>query len=319
MARTGLVLGAGGAAGHAYHAGVLAALEEETGWQPDSADVIVGTSAGSIVAALVRAGCSARDLASASLRRPLSPAGQALFDRIGRRADLPFPGIEHADVGRGPAAPNLLLRPWGLRPGTLGAALLPPGRVPADAVAMGVRNVYGTAWPSRPTWICAVRLDDGKLVVFGRPGAPPASMAEAVAASCAIPAFFTPVVIGGSRHVDGGVHSVTNADQVAGLSLDLVLVSCPMGSAREPVAYSVDLPIRAAIRRRLEREEAVVRRSGAEVVSFLPTPADRSAMGANPMDVRRVPAVTGQAYESTLALLREPRIRRRLAALEELT
>jgi hypothetical protein len=112
---------------------------------------------------------------------------------------------------------------------------------------------------------------------------------------------------------------VTNADQVAELSLDLVLVSCPMGSAREPVAYSIDLPIRAAIRRRLEREEVVVRRSGAEVVSFLPTPADRTAMGGNPMDVRRVPAVTGQAYESTLALLGEPRIRRRLAALEELT
>ena len=309
------MLGAGGAAGHAYHAGVLAALEEETGWQPDSADVIVGTSAGSIVAALVRAGCSARDLASASLRRPLSPAGRALFERIGRRAELPFPSVEHADVRRGPAALNLLLRPWGLRPGALGAALLPPGRVPAEAIAAGVRNVYGTAWPSRPTWICAVRLDDGGLVVFGRAGAPLASLAEAVAASCAIPAFFTPVVIGGARHVDGGVHSVTNADQVAGLSLDLVLVSCPMGSTRAPVAYTVDLPLRAAIRRRLEREEAAVRRSGAELVSFLPTPADRAAMGGNPMDARRSAAVTTRAYESTRALLRDAGTRRRLRAL----
>src|SRR5215467_490822 len=109
--RIGLVLGAGGAVGHAFHAGVLAALEEATGWQPDSAEVIVGTSAGSIVAALVRAGCSARDLADASLRRPLSPAGQALFERIGRRAPLPTPGPQLADVLRGPAAPNLLLRP----------------------------------------------------------------------------------------------------------------------------------------------------------------------------------------------------------------
>ncbi len=315
MRRIGLVLGAGGAVGHAYHAGVLSALEDATGWRPDSAEVIVGTSAGSVVAALVRAGCSSRDLANASLRKPLSPAGRALFEKIGRRAELPFPGIEHADVRRGPAALNLLLRPWAVRPGTLGAALLPPGRVSAEAVAAGVRNVYGAAWPARPAWICAVRLDDGKLVVFGRAGAPPASMAEAVAASCAIPAFFTPVVIGGARYVDGGVHSLTNADQVADLSLDLVLVSCPMGSTREPVMYTLDLPMRAAIRRRLASEEAAVRRSGAEVVSFLPTPADRAAMGSNPMDPDRGPAVTGRAYASTLSLLQAPKVRRRLGVL----
>jgi len=313
--RIGLVLGAGGAVGHAFHAGVLAALEEATGWPPDSAEVIVGTSAGSIVAALVRAGCSARDLADASLRRPVSPAGRALFERIGRRSALPFPGPEHADVRRGPAAPNLLLRPWALRPGILGAALLPAGRVPADAVATAVRNLYGGAWASRPTWICAVRLDDGRLVVFGRAGAPVASLADAVAASCAIPAFFAPVVIGGKRHVDGGVHSVTNADQVAGLALDLVLVSCPMGSVRQPVSLTIDLPLRMAVRRRLEREEAAVRRSGAEVVSFLPAPADVAAMAGNPMDRSRSPAVTGQAYESTLALLRDGRIQRRLEPL----
>ncbi len=305
MTSIGLVLGAGGAVGHAYHAGVLSGIE----------DAIVGTSAGSIVAALVRAGCSSRDLANASLRKPLSPAGRALFEKIGRSAELPSPGIEQADVRRGPAAPNLLLRPWAVRPGTLGAALLPPGRVSAEAVAAGVRNVYGTAWPAKPTWICAVRLDDGKLVVFGRAGAPPASMAEAVAASCAIPAFFTPVVIGGARYVDGGVHSLTNADQVADLSLDLVLVSCPMGSTVAPVMYTLDLPMRAAIRRRLAREEAAVRRSGAEVVSFLPTPADRAAMGYNPMDRARGPAVTEQAHASTLALLEDPKVRRRLGAL----
>jgi NTE family protein len=313
--RIGLVLGAGGAVGHAFHVGVLAALEEATGWPPDSAEVIVGTSAGSIVAALVRAGCSARDLANASLRRPLSPAGRALLERIGRRRQLPFPGPEHADVLRGPAAPNLLLRPWALRPGTLGAALLPAGRLPAEPVAAAVRNVFGEAWASRPTWICSVRLDDGRLVVFGRSGAPAASLADAVAASCAIPAFFAPVVIRGARYVDGGVHSVTNADQVAGLGLDLVLVSCPMGSARQPVALTVDLPLRMAIRRRLEREEAAVRRSGADLVSFLPTPADVASMGGNPMDASRSAAVTGQAYESTLALLRDRQIRARLAAL----
>jgi predicted acylesterase/phospholipase RssA len=62
MTRIGLVLGAGGVVGHAFHAGALAALEDETGWDPRSADVIVGTSAGSVVAALLRAGFRTHDL-----------------------------------------------------------------------------------------------------------------------------------------------------------------------------------------------------------------------------------------------------------------
>jgi NTE family protein len=315
IGKVGLVLGAGGAVGHAFHAGVLAALEHSLGWRPNSAGVIVGTSAGSVIAALIRAGASASDIANASLGRPLSPAGRALFEKVGRGARLPAPGLRQADVRRGPAAPGLLLRPWGIRPAALGAALLPAGNVPSEAVAAGVRNLHGDSWPDRPTWICAVRLDDGRLVVFGRPGAPRASMADAVAASCAIPAYFTPVVIGGVRHVDGGVHSVTNADQLADPDLDLVLVSCPMGLTREGMTYAVDLPMRAAVSRRLARETAVLRRAGVEVVSFLPTPADRAAMGGNPMDARRGPAVTSQAYESTLARFQDPEVRRRLTAL----
>ena len=62
--RVGLVLGAGGAAGAAYHAGALLALQVDTGWDPRTADVIVGTSIGSIVASLLRAGLSTDDLAA---------------------------------------------------------------------------------------------------------------------------------------------------------------------------------------------------------------------------------------------------------------
>ena len=315
MGRVGLVLGAGGAVGHAFHAGVLAALEQSTGWKPNSADVIVGTSAGSVVAALIRAGCSAADLANASLGRPLSAAGRTLFERLGPRAHLPSPGIEHVDLLRGPAALGLLLRPWGIRAGTLGAALLPAGNLPTETVAAGVRNIYGTSWPKEMTWVCTVRLDDGKLVVFGRPGAPQVSMGDAVAASCAIPAYFAPVVIHGARHVDGGVHSVTNADQLADLDLDLVVVSCPMASTREATTYAFDLPLRAAIRMRLAREEVALRRAGIEYVNFLPTPADRAAMGSNPLDARRSAVVTNQAFQSTLAWLHDPKVRTRLEAL----
>ena len=315
MSRIGLVLGAGGSVGHAYHAGVLAAIEEATGWNPNSAELIVGTSAGSVVAALLRAGLSAADLANTSLRRPLSAAGAALMARTGPRARLATPGPQHADVGRGPASASLLLRPWGVRLGALAAALLPSGTVSTEAVAAGVRAIYGTAWPDRPTWICAVRLDNGQLVAFGRKGAPPAAMAEAVAASCAIPAYFQPVVIGGRRYVDGGSHSVTNADLLAGAGLDLVVVSCPMGATRDAVAMGIDLPVRAGIRARLSREVDKVRRAGTPVLTLQPTREVRAAMGNNPMDPRRSSAVTSTAYESTLERLKDDDVRARIAAL----
>src|SRR5205085_3550651 len=70
--RIGLVLGAGGAVGHAFHSGVLAALSDVTGWDARDADVIVGTSAGSVVGALLRAGLSGTDLAARAMDMPLS-------------------------------------------------------------------------------------------------------------------------------------------------------------------------------------------------------------------------------------------------------
>jgi NTE family protein len=315
MPRVGLVLGAGGAVGHAYHSGVLAALEEATGWDPRQAEILIGTSAGSIVAALLRAGLSAPDLARGSLREELSKAGRELMARAGRRTRLETPGLQHADVSRGPAAAGLLLRPWRIRPGVLAAALLPAGTVSTEGVAAIVRGIYGTAWPERPTWICATRLDDGRQVAFGRAGSPPASLADAVAASCAIPAYFRPVVIGGKRYVDGGAHSVTNAELLAGLGLDLVIVSCPMGATRDSVAVGLDLPVRAGVRARLSQEIAAVRRSGTPVLTFQPTRPERDAMGSNPMDPRVGPAVTRAARQSTLARLAADDVRERVAAL----
>src|SRR4030081_3274592 len=96
MSRIGLVLGAGGSVGHAYHAGVLAAIAEATGWKPHSAEVSRGCSAGSIRAAALRAGLSAPDLANSSLRRPLSAPGAALMARTGSRTRLATPGPQHA-------------------------------------------------------------------------------------------------------------------------------------------------------------------------------------------------------------------------------
>ena len=59
MRTFGLVLGAGGTPGYHWNVGVLDALADATGFDPRRADVLVGTSAGSLVASSLRAGVSA--------------------------------------------------------------------------------------------------------------------------------------------------------------------------------------------------------------------------------------------------------------------
>ena len=210
--RIGLVLGAGGVIGHAYHAGVLDGLCDATGWDPRDAEVIVGTSAGSVVGALLRAGFSARDLAARSTGDPVSPKGAELVRRAGMgdgAARFPTGPTRRRGLPR-MASPSLLMRAalrpfWMNRPGVMLAGALPAGAVPTELVAAAFRPLFGSDWPERNLWATAVRLRDGNRVVFGRPGVPPVPVAHAVAASCAIPSFFEPVTIGGVPFVDGGV------------------------------------------------------------------------------------------------------------------
>jgi NTE family protein len=320
--RIGLVLGAGGVVGHAYHAGVLDGLCDATGWDPRDAEVIVGTSAGSVVGALLRAGFSARDLAARSTGEPLSPEGAELLARsepAGGPARLPSRPPGRRGVPR-MASPALLMRAalrpfWMNRPGVMLAGALPAGAVPTELVAAGFRPLFGADWPARDLWLTAVRLRDGRRVVFGRDGGPPAHVADAVAASCAIPSFFAPVTIGGVDYVDGGAHSPTNADLVAEHDLDLVIVSSPMSVAGNRLRPSLDLPARRLCRFYLGQEAARIRRRGVPVVAFQPTGDDLRLMGMNAMDPSRRAPVTRQARESAMKKVQRADVRAVLGAL----
>lgn len=334
MPRIGLVLGAGGVAGHAYHAAVLDALAAVTGWDPARAEVIVGTSAGSAVAALLRGGMSAGDIARRAAGEPLSAEGAALVARSGGGRPVAAEAMGRAGSGaaggRGfatafaPAAPrrflHAALQPWNARIGTLAAAALPEGRVPTERVVEGMRRLYPDgAWPEPALWICAVRLHDGRRVVFGRdPGSTAqASVTDAVAASCAIPAFFAPVRIGGVRHVDGGAWSPSNADVVAGLGLDLAIVVSPMSARRTIPITSVDGAVRAACRIQLTQEVLRVRRRGTPVVVLEPGDRELAVMGtsAQALDPERAPAIVRTVRESMRARLLAPPLRERLRPL----
>ena len=92
--------------------------------------------------------------------------------------------------------------------------------------------LHGDQWPADPVWIVGVQLDTGHRVVFGRDGSRTVTPAQAVQASCAIPAYFEPAEIDGPKYVDGRVHSTTNADLVVPERPEVVLVNAPMSAAR---------------------------------------------------------------------------------------
>ena len=287
--RVGLVLGAGGVTGDAFHRGVLRALAE-TGYDARSADVIVGTSAGSMVGAF--------------LRQP---------DR--RAAAMRDTTVHGRKLGRAPDISPLLAalrRAWRARPGVVATSLLPTGRRSTDFLVAGLAARHGRSWPDRPLYVVAARRRDGRRVVFGRDGAPHTDVAHAVAASCAIPGFFHPVEIDGEMYVDGGVHSPTNADVLDMWDLDVLLVSSPMSVDVGAVRPILDLPMRLGCHSYLRRETARHRRRGTSVVAFEPGAELLSAMGVNPLHGLRIDEIEALSCERARELLARDGLAERL-------
>src|SRR5271168_4052688 len=278
----GLVLGAGGVVGQAYQAGVLSALQRATDWDPRQATIIVGTSAGSVTGAALRVGVPATDLAASLYGVPASRRGAAILRRILPADVEPLPTPSFGSFLRPWNLPSTALisravrRPLAFRPDVAAMTLLPRGRIDISERARGLDEHMGSRWPDGLR-ICTVRRSDGARVVFGRPGAPPARLAPAVLASCAIPGYFRPVVIDGVEYVDGGVHSVTNADVLRSEGLDLVLVISSM-SAPHGSASGADGWLRRSVHRRMEREIARLENAGVAVISLEPGAESRRAM-----------------------------------------
>jgi NTE family protein len=124
--------------------------------------------------------------------------------------------------------------------------------------------------------VCCVERASGRRVIFGAPGAPPAPVADAVAASCAIPWVFAPVEIGGREYVDGGVWSATNLDAAPARRGTHVLCLDPIaGAGPGPAA-----PCRP--RRRRARAAAPARARGARVRHVTPAPEAAADDGRRP-------------------------------------
>lgn len=318
MTRIGLVLGAGGTVGQAYHAGVLAAIENDLGWDPRTADIIVGTSAGSVTGTLLRLGVSAFDLAAWAVKAPLSVESERLSWLNGERPAFPPLTIDHWLRRWRLPSPQLIARvatrPWAFRPGVAAMTLLPTGRVDLIEHAPGLREAAPDAWPDG-LWICGARRNDGRRVVFGRRGSPVASLHEAVAASCAIPGYFSPVTIDGIEYFDGGVHSPSNADVLRNQGLDLVIAVSPM-SAAGGLPRTTDGLYRFAVHRRLERELARLAKQGTTVVRIEPAAESLAQMGVNMMAGDRSTPVVQTAFVETGAYIARRPVINRLAPID---
>ena len=317
MTRVGLVLGAGGVVGQAYHAGVLAVLEHDFGFDARGVDMIVGTSAGSITGTLLRLGVSSGDLAAWTVKAPLS--GDDEFHR--RMAEMPEPQLaplRPLDLIRRPMrlpGPHMvrraLTRPWQFRPLTAGLALLAPGKHDIVGQLAALRELEESRWPDRDLWICAVRRRDGRRVVFGRPGSPATSVHLAIAASCAVPGYFAPVRIGERSYVDGGVHSPTNAAILRGQELALVIVISPMSGPPGP-SLSLFGASRRHSARLLHREVRALEHAGVAVLVFAPGDAEQKVMGDDMMSRDRLNEVIQQSFLGAGARAASPRARRLL-------
>ena len=318
MTRIGLVLGAGGTVGQAYHAGVLAALEHDLGWDPRTADVIVGTSAGSVTGTLLGLGVPASDLAAWAVQAPLSVESERHEWLNGDRPEFPPFTLQHWLRAWRLPSPQLLARvarrPWAFRPGVAAMTLAPTGRVDLIELAPGLEQASPDNWPDG-LLICAARRADGARVVFGREGSPRASVSEAVAASCAIPGYFSPISVDGHEYIDGGIHSPSNADVLRHQALDLVIAVSPM-SAAGGLRRTTDGLYRYSVHRRLERELRRLVKRGSTVVRIEPGHRVLASMGVNMMAVDRSDRVVQAAFVETGAYVAARPVITRLAPID---
>jgi NTE family protein len=325
IVKVGLVLGAGGVLGGAWLVGGLHALASETGWDPGSADYIVGTSAGSMIGALTACGVPPWFMLahSAGETDALENGTDAPDDRAGRSAGAVY-RLHRAVPVLGPGSWRLALtslaRPYRYSPAALLAGWIPRGLISSEPLAQTIRRVAGDEWAPHPNlWIMACDYTNGRRVAFGRDDAPPASLADAVAASCAIPGFYRPVRIGGRRYIDGGVASTSNLDLLASSDLDLVICLNPTSSLHAPQPQTIGDRaagvLRQASGRRLGYEAKRVRAAGAEVVLIQPTIQDLDAIGTNLMSSRRRHQVIEVAAETVARHLQVADVRARLRDL----
>ncbi len=254
MDRRALVLGGGGITGIAWETGLIAGLAG-LGIDLTAADVIIGTSAGSVVGADITSGQELEALYQAQLAPPApEPAARISWDFIARL-------LWDMSTSRDPKRARVRIGRW---------ALAAPTTPEADRRKVFQARLHASTWPSTALKVTAVDARTGEFVVFD--SASGASLVDAVAASCAVPGVWPPVTIGERRFMDGGMRTVANADLAHRYQRVVILA---------PVAAGIGLMASPG------RQAAALSAAGARVVLVRPDRAALHAIGRNVLDVSR--------------------------------
>ena len=280
-----LVLGGGGAAGNAWEIGIIAGLAEAGLDLTETADLVVGTSAGATAAAQVRSGIPPAGLLASVLSPQAQPAGQ----NRERPPSLPMATVFERMRAIGAAATSAagLQRAMGAF-GLESDSVLAPGAAQRRAIVAA--RLPRREWPERPMIVVAVNAHTGELAAFDRDSG--VELVDAVTASTALPGLVPTVSINGTRYIDGGVRSPDNADLASGYAN--VVVLSPLGGRsqappqagqfeglRRPPEWGTDLA----------SQVGALRKQGSRVEVITPDAGSRAAMGTNQMDpATRIPA-----------------------------
>jgi NTE family protein len=270
--RRALVLGGGGITGIAWEIGVLAGLAE-AGVDLTGADLVVGTSAGSVVGAQLTSGADLEALFARQLEPPTGEQAAQMTRSALLRYGLAALRSRRDDVG------------FRRRIGALALAAERAGLTATEQERLDVigSRLVSREWPDRDLRITAVDAQSGEFRVLDRTSGVP--LLQAVAASCAVPGVYPPVTIDGRRYVDGGMRSAANADLAEGHDRVVVLAPIPRGMG--PLA-SVDAQVTGMV---------------ARVAVVSPDDASRRAIGRNVLDpaARAGSARAGRAQTADVA------------------
>jgi NTE family protein len=269
--RTALVLGGGGITGIAWETGLMAGLAER-GVDLSGADLVVGTSAGSVVGTQLTSGAELE----AMYARQLEPPTGEQVARMTRSMLAQYAWALLRSRGR-----DVEFR---RRVGTLALAAEKAGLTPSEQERIDVigGRLVRSEWPERALVVTAVDAVTGEFRTFDRDSGVP--LVLAVAASCAVPGVYPPVTIDGRRYIDGGMRSAANADLAAGYERLVVLAPIPRGIG--PIA-SVDAQVTGLVSR---------------VAVVSPDQASRTAIGRNVLDpaARAPSARAGRAQAASV-------------------
>ncbi|HEX2909951.1 MAG TPA: patatin-like phospholipase family protein [Chloroflexia bacterium] len=254
-----LVLAGGGVSGVAWEIGVLTALDR-AGIDIANADLIVGTSAGSVVGTLV--------------------AGETPFDKAFASQLVPAEQSSERNVDFDPTQfQQMILSLWqqfGQDARAIRAGIGKQAQAARTISAEERRAIIASRlpfpeWPHRNLLINAVDAESGEWVVFNSGSG--VNLVDAVAASCAVPLIWPVVTINGRSYMDGGMRSGTNADLARGYNKVLVL---------NPLLGMDNLP--PVLGSNLNVEKALLEKEGSQVMVIGASEAAVKAMGLNVLD-----------------------------------